>query len=292
MGSIFDIPSGLLFVLSLVTTNPSDVTTAATGLALPKSVTALNLRSAPCRHGEQAWFAALNAGAGGAAFSGLAGRIFKTSSGRFYVPVAQDRAQILDLQRDNAVSCFIAMSSAARNAQLLKANLNRDATLSDLYIAHVFGVGQALRILRAVAVTPNKRMITMFPALDAIEPGLYAGRAKRMTLGGFVKRLTKAVRQQVHRARGKMQRRAQRSEGQTRDASSRPSNSASQRAKALVQKTNLSARDLLQRGLKMDRSGAASTDTLRSVRRFGFGVGLAARLSKPERKSSQKSLVF
>jgi len=269
-----------------VTTNPSDVATAASGLAAPKSATAVALKDAPCRHGEQAWFAALNQGAGGVAFSALAGRIFKTSGGRFYVPVAKDREDILKLQHDNAISCFIALSSAANNAHRLKRQLGRDVTLTDLYVAHVFGADHAARVLAAVAQTPNKRMSQLFPALDTIEPGLYAGSAKTMSVGRFAKRLKAAVQRQVYRASGKSQKRVTKQHKR-----SGTKKSASQRVKALVQKANISARDLLKRG---PRAGAQArlADTVASISRFTFGAGLGAALRLPTQKQPANSITF
>ncbi len=287
MGSIFDIPSGLLFVLSLVTTSPTDLATTATGLAAPKSATALELKDAPCRHGKQAWFAALNQGAGGVAFSALAGRIFQTSGGRFYVPVAQYRDQILKLQHDNAISCFIALSSAANNAHRLKRDLGRDATLTDLYIAHVFGADHAVRVLKAVAQTPKKRMSRLFPALDTIEPGVYAGRNKVMTVGRFAKRMQAAVQRQVYRASGKAQ-------GRTANQRRRPKQSqlASQRVKALVQKASISARDLLKRGSQMDMHAMTPIGAGRVVERFSFGAGLVKTLPALKSAASKNSIAF
>ena len=286
MGSIFEIPSGLLFVLSLVTTNPSDVATAASGLAAPKSATAVALKDAPCRHGEQAWFAALKQGAGGVAFSSLAGRIFQTSGGRFYVPVAKDRADILKLQHDNAISCFIALSSAANNVHRLKHQLGRDVTLADLYIAHIFGADYALRILAAANATPNKRMSRLFPTLDAIEPRIYAGRGKTMTVGRFVKRITSSVQRQVYRARGKPQRRAKQ-QRQPRHSTKL----AARRVNAIVQKANVSARDLLQQGPPAS-APALNRAAESSLTRFMLGAGLRAILSETTPTQSKNYISF
>lgn len=292
MGSIFDIPTGLLFVLSLVTVNSSEVTTAATGLAAPKSATSVNLNSAPCRHGEQAWLAAIRTGAGGAAFANLSQRIFKTSGGRYYVPVVQDRAQILNLRRDNAVSCFIAMSSAARNAQLLKAELNREATLTELYLAHVFGAEQASRLLKAMASTPKKRMSKVFPALDTVEPNLYLGRGKYMTLGGFSHRLKKSVRNRVRRASANKPRWTKKSKRSTKLVSGDRAGTGINLANAPVVKTHISARDLLRRGSKISEKKASQVIPDTTQMRFGFGRGLTKILQPLNSKRNDRSIAF
>lgn len=269
MSSIFDVPAGLLFVLSLATANPSDVATAATGIAAPKASKTINLNKAPCRHSEQAWYAALKGGAGGVAFSSLSERIFQTTGGRYYVPVAKDRRQLLQLQRDNAVSCFIALSSAATNAARLKVHLGRDATLSDLYAAHVFGSDRAIRILKARDATPKKRMADVFPTLDAVVPGLYAGRRQRMTLDAFSNRLDRAIRAGVktaHTVKKRSRRRAR--------ASAKRKQHTQRRLRALVHKAKVSARDIHRRGTRPDSSVAHSPH---DVQRFELGAGLGDR---------------
>lgn len=277
MSSIFDVPSGLLFVLSLVTSNPSDVATAATGIAAPKASVTLNLAKAPCRHSEQAWLAALKNGAGGSAFSTLAGRIFRTTGGRYYVPVAQDRAEILKLQGDSAVSCFIALSSAAANAAHLKADLGRDATLSDLYLAHVLGRDLAQRILIVTNKTPRVRLAKQFPNLDRKLPGLYRGKGKHMTLQGFSGRLQRAIRQQVAKASGTKvpaTREPQRIAQKTKKT-------AQERLRKLVQKTNSSGRDGLGGGRAANSNVAALSREKQDARqkklpalRFGFAENM------------------
>ena len=275
LGSLFDVPTGLLFVLSLVTTNPNDVATAATGLAAPKSSTTIDLNKAPCRHGKQAWYAALSQGAGGVAFSGLAKRIFRTSGGRFYVPVERDRREILKLQRDNAVSCFIALSSAAANAQQLKSKVGRDASLSDLYLAHVFGADRAIQIINAIDATPRKRMATRFPRLDLIVPDLYRGRDQRMTLASFSKRLEQAIENRV----AGTNRTAQRKVRTKKRATSKPSRAAS-RNKLPIHTAHVSARAVNQRRIPKVTILNATVPTSKHLRRFGFAAGLKGALPR------------
>lgn len=270
MGSIFDVPSGLLFVLSLVTSNPNDVATAATGLATPRAATTIDLNKAPCRHSEQAWLSALHHGAGGVAYSHLASRIFRTSGGKYYVPVKQDRRHIVELQRDQTVSCFIALSSAAANAHNLKRALGRDARLDELYLAHVVGSDHAARIALAAKNKPTKRMSRLFPTLDSIIPNLYRGRNDKMTVVGFTKRLQRSVRLKVERVAN-----AGRKKTRRRKASREPnSNRQAQQPKSLVARTTLSARDINRLGGQRKQVSKSSHKSRPTVARFAFTQGM------------------
>ena len=278
-----------MFVLSLVTTNQDDVATTATNLAPPTSSATFDLKNQPCRHGRQAWYGALSRGAGGVAFSDLTARIFKTSSGRFYVPVARDRAQILDLGRDSAVSCFIALSSAATNAQVLESETGRAAKLSDLYLAHVFGTSIAVRLMKAIDTMPDRRMATVFPGLERIEPDIYRGKGASMTMADFSKKLRRAIKQRINGAGGKTKTasRQQRRKSKIRNRDAAP--------KSIVQIiiTPVSARAINRRQPpieapitrvsqnkvtrhKVSRHGMSGHDV--SGYRFDFGRGLNDRL--------------
>lgn len=269
MSGLFDIPTGLLFVLSLVTSSPNGVATAATGMPAPKAATTLDLKSSPCRYGEQAWFSALKDGGGSSAFPELGQRIFMTSGGRYYVPADGHRRQILGLRRDNAVSCFVALSAAATNAKLIKAALGRDAELSDLYLAHVFGAETAVKVLTAIAVSPRKRMIRQFPHLDQVAPGLYRGPGQAMTLLRFSARLDDAIRRRIETATG------------TRLQSAKVRRTAPLKAPPIPKKVKteivpakLSARDINRHGTVT--SSALYRVPVRPVRvtRFDFATGL------------------
>lgn len=280
MSSIFDVPAGLLFVLSLVTTNPSNAATAATGLAPPSASKSFALNSAPCRHGRQAWYAALSQGAGGAAFSHLAARIFRTSSGRYYVPVNEDRQKILELRRDNAVSCFIALSSAASNAQIFKARTDRQAGLAELYLAHVFGIDRAIAVVSAMQRTPLRRMMETFPGLEDTYRSLYRGGLHKMTLGSFSKRLERAINRRIAEAGGKI--RATNGSAKRNQARHRKSPAARIAERAV--ETELasyqpspSARAINQGGLALARRALVRPNENRIPKRFYLGLGLAAK---------------
>jgi len=59
------------------------------------------------RGDEQAWLRAIAEGAGGEALSGYRKRIFRTGSGQYYVPVADERRAILALRDDPAARAAI-----------------------------------------------------------------------------------------------------------------------------------------------------------------------------------------
>lgn len=280
MSSLFDVPAGLLFVLSLAATNPGPVETAATGISSPRASASAQIANTSCRYDEQAWFAVIKDGAGGAAFAPYAARIFQTSNGRFYVPVEDERRKLLALSRDHAASCFIALSSAARNAHRLAGHLGRKATLTDLYLAHALGLDGAVKILTALSSKPKQRLSKLFPELKRNTPGIFSGRGKEMTIAGFVSRLERVILSRVQRHGNKSV--IATANGPSRDKA-RASAAASENGtgKALPMASPvaaaLTARDLLSAGLVNGIAGTAAQQKMRlpnDLSRFDFAKGL------------------
>jgi hypothetical protein len=101
---------------------------------------------------EQSWLTACSAYAPEAP---LARRIYKTTSGRHYVPVEADRQDILSLRRDERLAALLTRRMAHDNRAVLAQRLGRQPTAGELYIAHLFGAEATLRLTgqRGIAET-------------------------------------------------------------------------------------------------------------------------------------------
>lgn len=117
------------------------------------------------RFGERAWLQALQESPGQS--GGYGSRVFVTSSGRYYVPTAEDRGKILEARNDARLAAGVARAAADRNAARLKLALGRAPSPADLYVAHIVGPVSAIAFLRSVDKTPELPLREAFPGLQA-----------------------------------------------------------------------------------------------------------------------------
>ncbi|MCP3732836.1 lytic transglycosylase domain-containing protein [Sphingomonas sp. MG17] len=90
--------------------------------------------------------------------------IRQTSSGRFVVSDPAARQAILSLRNDPQAASLMAAEHASDNKDALEASLGRDATGTDLYMAHFLGLGGARKFLKAMDGNPERSGAALFPA--------------------------------------------------------------------------------------------------------------------------------
>jgi hypothetical protein len=90
--------------------------------------------------------------------------IRQTSSGRFVVSDPATRQAILSLRNDPQAASLMAAEHASDNKDALEASLGRDATGTDLYMAHFLGLGGARKFLKAMDADPQRSGAALFPA--------------------------------------------------------------------------------------------------------------------------------
>ena len=91
-----------------------------------------------------------------------ADNIFKTRSGRFYVPDANMREEILDLRYDPDISAVVAGAYTKRNNNFVTGRLGRVPTDGELYIAHFLGASDASKLIHLVKIRPELKADTVF----------------------------------------------------------------------------------------------------------------------------------
>ncbi len=194
MSLLFDIPAQLAMLLSLAASGavhePAGTAMRAP-LASPAVVAAEPL-GGPMRFGERAWLQALYENA--AQSGGYASSVFVTSSGRFYVPTADDRRKILDARNDAPLASRVARAAAERNAACLRGALRRAPSAADLFVAHVLGAASAIAFLKAVDDTPDMPLRAGFPALAASLQDSSADAARPIAVGQFYRQLSGVLR--------------------------------------------------------------------------------------------------
>ncbi len=187
MSSLFDIPAQLAMLLSLAAASGTHAPVRpAPRHVTPAAAVVIEPLDGPLMYGERSWLQALrdNPRASG----GYASRVFVTSSGRFYVPTASDRASVLKARNDAALVKRVAQAAAERNAAVLREVLGTPPSAVDLYTAHLLGVSGAVSLLKAVNATPGLQLEDGFPALaeSLAELGV---DASGMSVGEFYRRL-------------------------------------------------------------------------------------------------------
>jgi hypothetical protein len=200
LSSLLEVPAQLALVLTLAASGPGDGAPAAplAETAAIASVQALPDASSlegPYRFSESNWLRALRddlpASETDADYSA---RIFKTSGGRYYVPAAAERQQILDARSNAALAARAAQAFAADNAVRMRGVLRRPPTAGDLYIAHVFGPEAALGFIQLAAARPSDPAAKQMPALAQSAPELLLTSGAPVTLAQLYKRLTDPMR--------------------------------------------------------------------------------------------------
>ena len=90
--------------------------------------------------------------------------IRRTASGRFVVSDPAARQAILSLRNDPETASLMAAEHASDNKDSLESSLGREATGTDLYMAHFLGIGGARKFLRAMDANPGQSGANLFPA--------------------------------------------------------------------------------------------------------------------------------
>lgn len=115
--------------------------------------------------------------------------IRQTPGGRFVVSDPDTRRAILNLRNDPQAAALMAAEHASDNKQSLESSLGREATGTDLYMAHFLGVGGARQFLGAMDRNPNRTGAAMFPAAARANRGIfYAPSGQPRSLGEIYER--------------------------------------------------------------------------------------------------------
>ena len=193
LSSLLDVPVGLLSVLSLaLPVEPAGAAgQVAASLVAQDAIAASSSRD--CHFSRQSWYRTIKRGDGGALLKDWPQRIFVTSGGRFYVPDPSSERELLRLRRDPAVACFVALSAAVNNSVRLQKTGPVSQSLTNLYLAHVFGADAAIRMLDAVEAAPNALLAARFPNLDLALPQVGALYLRKIRMRQFMDLVAGAV---------------------------------------------------------------------------------------------------
>jgi hypothetical protein len=109
---------------------------------------------------------------------------------------AGTRQAILALRNDPAAASLMAAEHASDNKDALEATLGREATGTDLYMAHFLGLGGARKFLTKMAANPQASGATLFPqAAGANRSVFYTSGGQPRSLAQIYDRFTGKLEQ-------------------------------------------------------------------------------------------------
>lgn len=190
MSSLFEIPAQLAMLLSLAASTAGHDAPVEASKAFPSAAPELvEPIEGPLRFTERGWMRALYENQAEA--DGLGARIFVTSGGRYYVPVAGDRRRILETRQNAEIASRVTSVAAVRDAARIRSALMRAPAAGDLYVAHVFGSETAISLIREVGRAPDAPLKESFPMLAALPE--VQGNGAPPTVAQFYRRLSAAL---------------------------------------------------------------------------------------------------
>jgi hypothetical protein len=113
---------------------------------------------------EQSWLAVVKEHGDKHGLGWASDSIRQTASGRYVVSDAGTRQAILSLRNDPGAASLMAAEHASDNKAALETSLGREATGTDLYMAHFLGLGGARRFLKAMDSNSGQSGANLFPA--------------------------------------------------------------------------------------------------------------------------------
>jgi hypothetical protein len=189
MGLLLDFPlAALLAVANVIGTTPGrevgDIDRAAWigAPALAAASVVAGPRPSRSAKTDEAWLANVKSAGDTADLAAAAARIFVTSSGRAYAPVATERDAILALRSDPERLAAVSYARATvERAEHLRAT-GEEPTVDHLVVALELGGVTTRKLFRLVESSPTATVAGSLPELAASHPGLAFGPRRPRTV--------------------------------------------------------------------------------------------------------------
>lgn len=129
---------------------------------------------------SQTWLSTLDKHGASHGLAWAAEAINRDDRGRFSVPDAGLRDQILALRNNPAISSAMAASLTADNRAYMEPRIGRSAEPVDLYLAHFLGSAGAVNFLSAMSADPSQPGAALLPDAAASNQSIFYGAGGRM----------------------------------------------------------------------------------------------------------------
>ena len=126
---------------------------------------------------EQSWLAVVKKHGAEHGMGWAADSIGRGANGRLSVADPGTRQAILNLRNDPAAASLMAAEHAGDNKAALEGRLGREATGTDLYMAHFLGLGGASKFLSTMQANPDATGAAMFPSAARANRNVFYDRS-------------------------------------------------------------------------------------------------------------------
>ena len=135
---------------------------------------------------DQTWLATLKQAGPAHGYGQYADAITQNADGRYEVADPAQRAAIMRLRSDPAVSATMAGAFTQGNAAQLASAIGRQPSGGELYIAHFLGSDGAARLINAATAQPRANAAELFPQASAANPSIFMNKSGQPRSAGEV----------------------------------------------------------------------------------------------------------
>jgi len=125
---------------------------------------------------DQTWLGMLKDAGPGLGYGRYANAIVRSPSGHFEVPDPAMRQEIMALRKNPTANAVMAGAFTQQNSAQLSAQLGRNPSEGELYIAHFLGPVGAAKLIGAAASSPQASAAAMFPGAASANPSIFYDR--------------------------------------------------------------------------------------------------------------------
>lgn len=122
---------------------------------------------------EQTWMSMVKEHGAKYGLGSMANAITKGEDGRYRAKDPNDRSAILRLRNDPQISALMAGEYAKQTAADMEGKLGRAVTSGELYAGHLFGPGQACKLIRSAQGAPHTEACDLFPKAADANPNIF-----------------------------------------------------------------------------------------------------------------------
>ena len=131
---------------------------------------------------ENTWLETMKAAGEKFGLGKYADNIFKTSTGRYYVPNKALRNEILKLRHDPEISAVLAGAFTQQNAEFIESKIGRQPTQGELYIGHFMGARGGAHLIDLAMNRPGERADQHFPQAARANRSIFYAKGRPRSL--------------------------------------------------------------------------------------------------------------
>ncbi len=140
---------------------------------------------------EQTWLSMVKSSGAKHGYGSFADQIVKGRDGRYVVPNAAARKQVLALRYDADANAVMAAEMTAGHAAYLKGRIGRDATQGELYAAHFLGPDGAADLINASQTRPQAAAASLFPKAAHANRSIFYSHGRALNVTEVMANLTR-----------------------------------------------------------------------------------------------------